>query len=90
MLSLVNRLETFWIQRDSIEIEFCDTVSKDVDWSDYWISGSEFRRLQKFYGLFSTDFFAPDCSFRMKPYFARFASGELEGVDALRVSWEGN
>ena len=45
--------------------------------------------MQRLYGPFCADFFASDCSFRMKPYFARFASGELEGVDAFSVLWEG-
>ena len=54
------KLETFWISRDSMEIEYCDAVSKDVDRSDYWISNVEFGRLQRLYGPFSADFFASD------------------------------
>ena len=30
------KLETFWISRESREIEFCDAWSKEVDCSDYW------------------------------------------------------
>ena len=60
-----------------------------MDWSYYWISDEEFGRLWSLYGPFSGDFFASDLWFRMKPYFARFASGESEGVDVFSVSWEG-
>ena len=35
-----------------MEIEYFDAVSNDVDRLDYWISGSEFRKLQKLYSLF--------------------------------------
>ena len=31
------KLETFWISRELREIEFCDTWSKEVDCSDYWL-----------------------------------------------------
>ena len=53
------------------------------------MSGEEFGRLQRLYGLFSVDFFASDRSYRMKSYFARFASGELKGVDVFIVFWKG-
>ena len=32
------RLETFWISRESREIEYCDALSKQVDGLDYWMS----------------------------------------------------
>ena len=32
------RLETFWISRDSKQIEYCNRMSKEVDMSDYWIA----------------------------------------------------
>ena len=47
-----------------------------------------FRDLWDKFGPFSADYFASDRTYRMKPFFARFASGELEGVDAFAVSWK--
>ena len=46
-----------------------------------------FRDLWLKFGPFCADYFASDHSFRMKPYYARFASGESQGVDAFSVSW---
>ena len=82
------KLETFWISRDSKQIEFCDAWSKEVDESDYCMSKSCFQDLWGKFGPFSADYFASDRTFRMKPFFARFASGESEGVDAFAVSWK--
>ena len=44
-----------------MDIEYCDAMSKDVDGSDYWISSSQFRRLERLYGPFCADFFASEC-----------------------------
>ena len=82
------RLETFWLSRDSREIEFCDSWSKEVDTGDYWIEASDFRRIEQKYGPFSADFFASDRAWRMKPFFARFGVGESSGLDAFGVSWK--
>ena len=46
-----------------------------------------FREFWRKFGPFCADYFAPDRSCRMKPYYARFASGEYQGVDAFSVSW---
>ena len=45
------KLETFWISRELREIEFCDAWSKEVDESDYWMSKSCFKELQRKFGL---------------------------------------
>ena len=82
------RLETFWISRESKQIEFCDAWSKEVDESDYCMSKDCFRELWDKFGPFCADYFASDRTHRMKPFFARFASGESEGVDAFGVSWK--
>ena len=81
------KLETFWISRDSKQIEFCDAWSKEVDESDYCMSKVCFRDLWDKFGPFSADYFASDRTYRMKPFFARFALGESEGVDAFAVLW---
>ena len=39
------RLETFWISRESKEIEYCDAWSEEIDESDYWMSKECFRDL---------------------------------------------
>ena len=33
------------------------------------------------------DYFASDRSYQMKPYYAKFTSGESQGLDAFSVSW---
>ena len=81
------RLETFWLSRESKEIEYCDTLSKDVDTSDYWLNRKDFDRLERRYGPFKADYFMSDRSWRMKPFYARFGCGESEGVDAFSISW---
>ena len=40
------RLETFWISRDTEQIEYCDMMSKEVDTFDYWISDEDFWWLE--------------------------------------------
>ena len=54
---------------------------------DYWLSDRCFRELIWEFGPFCADYFASDRSFRMRPYYARFASGETQGVDTFSVSW---
>ena len=53
-------LETFWLSRESREIEYCDALSKEVDKSDYWLSRKDFDRLERRYGPFHADYFASD------------------------------
>ena len=79
------RLETFWISRESRQIEYCDAWSKEVDESDYWMSKSCFRDLWDKFGPFCADYFVSDCSFWTKPFYTRFASGESQGVDVFCV-----
>ena len=47
-----------------------------------------FRDLWRKFGPFDADYFTSDRSYRMKPYYTRFASGESQGVDAFGVSWK--
>ena len=82
------RLETFWLSRNSKEIEYCDSWSKEIDTGDYWIEARDFRWIEQKYGPFSADFFASDRAWRMKPFFARFGVGESSGLDAFGVSWK--
>ena len=49
------KLETFWLSRDSREIEMCDKWSKEVDTSNYWITDEDFCRIEREFGPFSTD-----------------------------------
>ena len=67
------KLETFWISRESREIQFCDAWSKEVDESDYWMSKSCFEDLRRKFGPFCADYFASDRSYWMKPFYVRFA-----------------
>ena len=82
------RLETFWILRESRQIEYCDVWSKEVVELDYCMSKVCSRDLWDKFGLFYADYFASDRIYRMKAFFARFASGESEGVDVFGVSWK--
>ena len=81
------KLETFWLSRDSREIELCNGWSKEVDTSDYWISDGDFGWIEKEFGPFSADYFASDRSWRMKPFFARFGVSESMGLDVFSVEW---
>ena len=60
-------LEPFWILRDSVKINFCDELSKQVETSDYWLSDKDFGWLERRRGPFSTDYFASDRSWRLEP-----------------------
>ena len=55
---------------------------------DYCMSKVCSRDLWDKFGLFYADYFASDRIYRMKAFFARFASGESEGVDVFGVSWK--
>ena len=46
------RFETFWLSRDSKEIDLCDKWSKEVDTADYWIPMKDFSRIEERYGPF--------------------------------------
>ena len=90
--SLIQRLEidfeVVWQKRETEEIRFADSLSKDFDFVDYKISMSDFERLSKKYGLFTADYFVSDYSFRMKPFYARYLSGECQASDAFSVRWD--
>ena len=58
-----------------------------MDCSDYWLVDGYFRELVQEFGPFSTDYFASGRSFRLRPYYARFAYGESQSVDAFIMSW---
>ena len=62
--------------------------SKEVVELDYCMSKVCSRDLWDKFGLFYADYFASDRIYRMKAFFARFASGESEGVDVFGVSWK--
>ena len=79
--------EMVWRSRETEEIRFADRISKDYDFSDYRISMSDFRELERRFGGFSADYFASDYSYRMKPFFSRYESAESAGSDAFEQSW---
>ena len=62
IVALVKRfeitLETFWLSRESTQIELCDALSKDFDTSDYALSREDFEFLNGQFGPFSVDYFA--------------------------------
>ena len=52
------------------------------------MSKSCFEDLRRKFGTFCADYFVSDHSHRMRPFYARFVSGESQGVDAFSVSWK--
>ena len=82
------QLDTFWISRDTEQIEYCDRMSKDLDKSYYWISDEDFRWLESEFGPFDADYFVSDLLWRMKLFYARFGCGESEGVDVFAMRWD--
>ena len=52
------------------------------------MSKSCFKDLWRKFGPFCADYFALDQSYRMKPFYKRFASGESQGLDAFSVLWK--
>ena len=58
-----------------------------MDCWDYLLADWYFRELVREFCPFSADYFVSDRSFRMTPYYARFASGKAQGLDAFSVSW---
>ena len=54
------KLETFWVSRDTMQIEYCNIMSKDVDTSDYWISDKVFWGLESEFRPFEADYFVSD------------------------------
>ena len=81
-------METFWISRESEQIEYCVKVSKEVDTFDYRVSDEGYQWLEKEFGPFHPVYFASNRLWRMKPFYMRFGCGESEGMDAFGVSWK--
>ena len=79
--------EIVWQRRTTEEIRFADFVSKDFDFGDYKICDNDFYRLEQEYGGFEADYFASSYSYRMKPYYSRYLSGESAGSDAFSQDW---
>ena len=80
-------LEMFWVSRDSVQIQFCDSLSKDFDTSDYRLSKGDFSCLEAKFGPFSVDFFASPFTFQFKPFFARLDCAQAIGADAFSADW---
>ena len=51
-------LKNFWLKRDSMQIKFCEKLSKDIDHSDYWLLDHDFKLSERHFGPFSVDYFA--------------------------------
>ena len=80
-------LEMEWQPRETEIVRFADRVSKDMDFSDFYISDEDFSVLQKKYGPFSCDYFASSFTFRMKPFASRYLCEGSVGMDAFSLSW---
>ena len=85
--SLELDFEIVWQRRNTEEIRFADFVSKDFDFGDYKICDDDFHSLEQEYGDFEADYFASDYSFRKKPFYSRYLSGESSGSDAFSQDW---
>ena len=79
--------EIVWLSRESKEIRFAACISKDFDFGDYRLRGGDFEKLVYGFGGFSTDYFASDYSYRMRPFFSRYISGKSSGSDAFSQDW---
>ena len=66
------KLEPFWLRRNTVQITFCDSLSKDFDSSDYALSDADFSSLDRKFGPFSVDYFASSSTFQHRVEAARF------------------
>ena len=81
------KLEMDWQPRDTEVVRFADQMSKDMDFSDFYICKEDFSVLQSEFGPFAGDYFASSFTCRMVPFFSRFMCEGSSGVDAFSVSW---
>ena len=80
-------VEWEWQPRTVEAVVCADKISKDFDFSDFRLSGEDFKMLDKRFGPFSCDFFASDLTYRMKPFVARYKCEGASGVDAFSMEW---
>ena len=80
-------MEFDWQPRETDVVRYADNLSKDFDFSDFYISDEDFSALRRKFGPFSCDYFASSFTFRMKPFMSRFLCEDSAGADAFAVSW---
>ena len=80
-------IEFDWQPRETDIVRYADRLSKDFDFSDFYISDDDFSALRRQFGPFSCDYFASSFTHRMKPFMSRFLCEGSSGADAFSVSW---
>ena len=83
-------IEWIWKSRESEEVRMADFLSKDYDFSDFYLSSVDFQRLKDEFGPFSCNFFASGFTYRMQPFMSRYQCEGSSGVDAFTAVWSGN
>ena len=83
-------IEWVWKSRKSEEVKVADYLSKDYDFSDFYLSSVDFQSLWEEFGPFSCDYFASSFTFRMHPFMSRYQCEGSAGVDAFTAVWRGN
>ena len=76
--------------RKSEEVREADFLSKDCDFSDFYLSTVDFRRLKAEFGPFSCDFFSSGFTHRMQSFRSRYKCEGSSGVDAFAAVCSGN
>ena len=83
-------IEWVWQSRKSEEVREADFLSKDYNFSDFYLSTVDFQGLKDEFGPFSCDFFASGFTHRMQPFMSRYKCEGSSGVDAFTAVWSGN
>ena len=83
-------IEWVWQSRKSEEVRMADFLSKDYDFSDFYLSTVDFQKLKDDNGPFSCDYFASGFTHRMRPCMSRYKCEGSVGVEAFTAVWRGN
>ena len=76
-----------WQPRKMEMVKFTDMLSKDWDFSDFYLSDMDFSVIQSRFGPFSCDYFVSSFTFRMRPFASRYLCEGAVGMDSFTLSW---
>jgi hypothetical protein len=77
------KLTVAWLPRSDPRLVVADYYSRDIDLTDFGISGECFSSIAATWGPFSIDLFGSDVNRRCSRFFSRLYSDKAEGMNAF-------
>jgi hypothetical protein len=82
------KLSVEWLPRSDPTLVVADYFSRDLDLTDFRLSGECFSAISSTWGPFSLDVFASDLNKRVNRFFSRTYSDYAVGMNAFAFSWD--